>query len=253
MQITNMPLMGEGETLGDQIQKILPILLQATDGSETEQNSRLSVLNLLLTMQDTMSTQSANGQQTDIMSIILPALAEQFKGQMSTAQPSNGGRRLEAEHVDFNQLDQILQSGDFSSILNNMMDHPTMQEEVVAEEAPVQGRYRDVIIAHNIDIPEDMEDDLTAILNYGGLSAEQSELVALLIIHAPIEENQHLVDHLGLADKPEVMQEIGVGYGRGTMALKLFGLDGSDGRQLQQNQQQSAGYSSLQGTQGPST
>jgi hypothetical protein len=72
-----------------------------------------------------------------------------------------------------------------------------------------------------------------------------------MLIHAPIEENQHLVNHLGMADKPELMDQVSLGYGRGTMPLKLLGLDTQDGRQLQSGQ--SAQYSSLQGTSGPST
>jgi len=61
-------------------------------------------------MQQTMAKQQADGKQTDIMGIILPAIAEQYKGTITS---DGNGRRLEAEHVDFDQLDQIFQSGDF--------------------------------------------------------------------------------------------------------------------------------------------
>lgn len=156
------------------------------------------------------------------------------------------GRRLEAEHVDFNQLDQIFQSGDFQSVLGDMMAHPVMQEEAVIEEEPIQGRYKSIIVEFNIDIPEDMQDDLVAILNHGGLSPEQSELIALMLIHAPIEENPHLVDHLGMTEKPALLEEVSIGYGQGTMPLRLLGFDtgSEDGRQLQQNGQ-SAGQAQL--------
>lgn len=151
MQMANMPLMNEKTTLGQQVQQILPILMSATQGSESDQNGRLSVLNLLLTMQQTMTTQQANGQETDIMSIVLPALADQYKQSMN----SGNGRRLEAEHVDFDQLDQIFQSGDFESVLGNMMSHPVMQEEIIVEEEPMEGRYKKIIVEFEIDIPED--------------------------------------------------------------------------------------------------
>lgn len=251
MQMANMPLVGEDTTLGSQVQQILPILLSASQGTESDQNSRLSVLNLLLTMQQTMAKQQADGKQSDILSIVLPAIAEQYKGSMMS---EGNGRRLEAEHVDFDHLDQIFQSGDFQSVLGDMMAHPVMQEEVVVEEEPLEGRYKRIIVDFEIDIPEDMQDDLVAILNHGGLSPEQSELIALMLIHAPIEENPHLVDHLGLTEKPALLDEVSIGYGKGTMPLKLLGFDtgAEDGRQLQQNGQ-SAQYSELQGSTGPST
>lgn len=75
MQMANMPLVGEDATLGSQVQQILPILLSASQDSKSDQNSRLSVLNLLLTMQQTMDRNQADGKKTDIMSIILPAIA----------------------------------------------------------------------------------------------------------------------------------------------------------------------------------
>jgi len=127
-----------------------------------------------------------------------------------------------------------------------MMAHPAMQEEVIAEEEDIKGRYKSVIVQFEIDIPEDMEDDLVAILNHGGLSAEQAELIALMLVHAPIEENPHLVDHLGMTEKPALLNEVSIGYGKGTMPLKLLGFDtgSDDGRQLQQNQGQP---STLQG------
>merc|ERR1712216_1082855 len=101
-----MPLVGEDTTLGSQVQQILPILLSASQGAESDQNSRLSVLNLLLTMQQTMAKQQADGKQSDILSIVLPAIAEQYKGSMMS---DGNGRRLEAEHVDFDHLDSIFQ------------------------------------------------------------------------------------------------------------------------------------------------
>jgi len=95
-------------------------------------------------------------------------------------------------------------------------------------------------------MPEELEEDLMAVLNHGGLSAEKSEAVALLLVHAPLSENPHIANHLGFADKPELLREVTEGRQAGNLPLKFFGLS-ADGRRLQ-----SSGGSSQSGN-GPST
>jgi len=62
-----------------------------------------------------------------------------------------------------------------------------------------------MVIDMHIDMPEDMEDDLTAVLNHGGLTAETSEAIALLLVHAPLAENPHMAKHLNCGDKLEMI------------------------------------------------
>lgn len=168
-------------------------------------------------MQKTLST--SNGSTGDMMNLLLPALAQEYTKTMGD------GRRLEAEHVDFSQLESIFQSEEFHNSAIDMFNQ-------MGEPAKKGPRYHEVIIEMAIDMPEDMQDDLMAVLNHGGLSSEQAELVALLLIHAPIEENPHLVNHLGIPEN--AVKEVAEGYGHGNLPLKFLGLDLEEtGRRLQ--------------------
>lgn len=66
---------------------------------------------------------------------------------------------------------------------------------------------------------------MTAVLNHGGLSAEKSEAIALLLVHAPLGENPLMADHLGMSDKLNLISEVETGYKAGTLPLKYFGLN----------------------------
>jgi hypothetical protein len=116
-----------------------------------------------------------------------------------------------------------MQSEDFQSMAVNSVN-----------EADKHARYHQMIVDMNIDMPEEMEGDMMAVLNHGGLNAEQSEAVALLLIHAPMGENPHLINNLGMADKQELISEVQAGYAAGNLDLKFLGLGAKkEGRRLQ--------------------
>lgn len=149
---------------------------------------------------------------------------------------ANGGRRLEADHVDFEKLQEIFASEHFQTTALEHLNDPALHESLATNMeagAPKKARYHDVIIEMHIEMPEELEDDLMAVLNHGGLSAENSEAVALLLVHAPLSENPHIANHLGFADKPELLREVTEGRQGGSLPLqKFFGIS-ADGRRLQ--------------------
>lgn len=86
----------------------------------------------------------------------------------------------------------------------------------------------------HIVMPEEMEGDMMAVLNHGGLNAEQSEAVALLLIHAPLGENPHLINTLDMSDKQDLLNEVQAMHVAGTLDLKFlgFGNEAKTGRRL---------------------
>jgi hypothetical protein len=79
---------------------MLPSLLKSA-GMADDEDSQLNLLNFVMeTMQSTGST-----DQGELMSLLLPAISKQFENK--TPEQNLGGRRLEAEHVDFEQLSSI--------------------------------------------------------------------------------------------------------------------------------------------------
>lgn len=61
ISMTEMPLMAEGKTLGDQVALILPALL-AQSASADENGGQLGLLNLLMNIQQQARENAANGE-----------------------------------------------------------------------------------------------------------------------------------------------------------------------------------------------
>jgi sorbitol-specific phosphotransferase system component IIA len=98
-----------------------------------------------------------------------------------------------------------------------MMSDPSVVSSLEGKSSKDQpsapkNRYHSVIVEMNIEIPEDLEDDLVAVLNHGGLSPDQAESVALILVHAPLSENPVLVNSLGLNEHQYLITDITDGY-----------------------------------------
>lgn len=134
---------------------------------------------------------------------------------------------MQAEHVDFDKLQNIFNSEEFQQTAVKTV---TEASETQSEHA----RYHQIIVDMHIVMPEEMEGDMMAVLNHGGLNAEQSEAVALLLIHAPLGENPHLINTLDMSDKQDLLNEVQAMHVAGTLDLKFlgFGNEAKTGRRL---------------------
>jgi len=85
-----------------------------------------------MTVQKQNAANVASGEKGDLMSLLLPALIEQYKMSQTVPATSNGGRRLSAEQVDFAKLQEIFASENFQATALEHLNDPSLHESLAS-------------------------------------------------------------------------------------------------------------------------